>query len=86
MVTNEIAERFIEGNFQIQEEDARERRRDLHSMRLMLLGSGHTARVRVNPLPATSAGLAGGLIPGVAAGWALRRWMAGRSAAASGQG
>jgi hypothetical protein len=76
VVTNEIVRRFIEGNLEIQVEDTREGRADLktHSMRLSLAAPAATALLRGNPLPATSAGLAGGLILGIAAGWVLRMW------------
>jgi hypothetical protein len=87
VVTNEIAERFIEGNFEIQDGDAREDPTTRFvPMRLGLAAPAATAPLRTNPLPATSAGLAGGLILGIAAGWALRRRTAGRSAVAPGQG
>ncbi|HEY6340816.1 MAG TPA: hypothetical protein VIY49_04930 [Bryobacteraceae bacterium] len=88
VVTDQIVSRFIDGNVQTAVEDAREGRPDLaaRSMRLMLAAPAATALLRINPLPAASAGLAGGLVLGILAGWALRRWRAGRSAATPRQG
>jgi hypothetical protein len=86
VMTNEIVGRFMQGNVEIQVEDAREGRTDLHSMRLSLAAPAATAPLRINPLLAASAGVAGGLVLGIATVWALRRWKAGRSAAAQGQG
>jgi hypothetical protein len=84
VVTNEIAGRFIEGGMEIHEEDAREGRAGPipYYTRLRIVAPAATAPLRINPLPAASAGLAGGLILGIAAGSALRRWTAGRSAVA----
>jgi hypothetical protein len=90
VVTNEITRRFIEGNVKIREEEAKEGRADPTTrfvpMRLRLVDPAATAPLRRNMLPATSAGLVGGLILGIAAGWALRRWTASHSAAAPRQG